>query len=36
MTDEKQERHQLAWVGPGIFLIVLVIIIGFFWWFVRA
>jgi len=36
MADEEQKRDPLARVGPGIFIVTLVVILEFFWWFVRA
>jgi len=32
--ESKPERY--AWAGPALFISVLVLIIAFYWWFVRA
>lgn len=36
MADEEQNKDPFAPLGPLIFLITLVVILEFFWWFVRA
>ena len=36
MVDEPRDKNIQDWLGPAIFTVVLVLILIFFWWFVRA
>ncbi len=36
MTGKAGEQERYPWAGPALFIIVLVLIVAFFWWFVRA
>lgn len=36
MAEKPDRTLRLAWLSPMIFAVTLVLVIGFFWWLVRA
>jgi hypothetical protein len=36
MTEKTSKQERYPWAGPALFIVVSVLIVAFFWWFVRA